>query len=140
MRESHLKGDQAELIVAAEAMKRGYTVCFPFGHDARYDLVIEKNGKFKRIQVKTALSDEDVLIVSAHSTGRTQGRHTVKKYTSEEIDAIVAYDRRTQECYYIAKSFLKEGKTAFQLRFSSPKNGQKKRIRWAKNYLDWEKA
>lgn len=135
MQESHFKGDHAELLVASKAMEFGYIVNFPFGHDARYDLLLEKNGSFKRIQVKTTVSKEDIMVIRTCSVGRTNKKHTLKKYKQEEIEAIIVYDIRTKDYYYIHSLELGEGKAAFQLRFKAPRNGQQKKIRWAKDYL-----
>jgi hypothetical protein len=46
------KGSLAELIVAAKMIESGWLVLIPYGENARYDLVGEKDGKFIRVQVK----------------------------------------------------------------------------------------
>ena len=46
------KGDIAEAFVTFLLKQKGFTVLIPWGEDNRYDLVSEKNGVFKRIQVK----------------------------------------------------------------------------------------
>jgi hypothetical protein len=37
-------------------VRAGYLVSIPLGEDHRYDLVIEKDGIFKSVQVKTGLA------------------------------------------------------------------------------------
>jgi PD-(D/E)XK endonuclease len=46
------KGDLAELKVACDLRRRGYLVLIPFGEEAPYDIVIDRDGKLERIQVK----------------------------------------------------------------------------------------
>jgi hypothetical protein len=50
----HLSGQAAELYVAARLGQQGYNVLWPMMAQSRYDLVIEKDGEFTRLQVKKA--------------------------------------------------------------------------------------
>lgn len=43
-----------ELIVAHDAMRHGCNVSLPYGGQAKYDLLIERNGEVLKLQVKTA--------------------------------------------------------------------------------------
>jgi len=45
-------GERAQGIILAEVMKYGYTVLIPFGEGRRYDMVIEKDRQFFRLQCK----------------------------------------------------------------------------------------
>jgi len=55
------KGDIAEAFVTYLLKEKGFNVLVPWGEDNRYDLVTEKNGIFKRIQVKYATKDNGVI-------------------------------------------------------------------------------
>jgi hypothetical protein len=47
------KGDASEVILMGELLIRGYSVSVPFGHNNKYDLVVEgRSGKLYRVQVK----------------------------------------------------------------------------------------
>ncbi len=46
------KGDLAEMLVAADLVRRGYKVALPFGEDWDYDLIVERDGRLERVQVK----------------------------------------------------------------------------------------
>lgn len=53
-------GAESEAVIAAALIQAGYTVLIPNGYMHRYDLVIEDaNGKFWRIQCKTAWLSKD---------------------------------------------------------------------------------
>lgn len=53
---SKSKGNLGEIKVASEFIKYGCMVSFPFGDNARYDLVVDINGELKKVQVKYAAS------------------------------------------------------------------------------------
>ena len=70
MKQHHTKtkGDLGVLKAQAALCAKGYLVCFPLSEHAPFDLVIYKNGKFKRVQVKTrsigrsgSLSDSNIF-------------------------------------------------------------------------------
>ena len=52
--EDHITGLPEEMLVAHEAIDAGWTVSFPYGGQARYDLIIERGGVVLKVQVKTA--------------------------------------------------------------------------------------
>lgn len=54
MNKQHVSGAAAELFVAARLAKQGFNVLYPLVTQSRYDLVVEKDGVFSRIQVKKA--------------------------------------------------------------------------------------
>ena len=47
------QGDIGQSRAIYEFQLQGYTVCVPCGVNQKYDLVIEKDGLFKKVQVKT---------------------------------------------------------------------------------------
>lgn len=49
---SKSKGNLGEIKVASEFIKWGCTVSFPFGDNARYDLIVDDGDSLKRVQVK----------------------------------------------------------------------------------------
>jgi hypothetical protein len=53
-RDTKTPGAALCLELAAACMRRGAVVSEPYGDNAPYDLVVEKNGIFKRVQVKVS--------------------------------------------------------------------------------------
>jgi hypothetical protein len=47
------RGEWAELRFMAEAAQRGFSVSKPWGDSERYDVGIEHNGQYQRVQVKS---------------------------------------------------------------------------------------
>jgi hypothetical protein len=43
-------GQRTEAVILAELVKRGYRVLLPFGINYRYDLVLDLDGRFLRVQ------------------------------------------------------------------------------------------
>ena len=69
------KGDLAEMMVAADILRRGHKIAFPFGEDWDYDLIVCRHGALERVQVKHARSDGAVIAVrcSSHSLDQREG-------------------------------------------------------------------
>ena len=57
MASTKLKGDLAELKVAAHLLQLGYRIAIPYGEDWDYDLILIRGDAFERVQVKHATSD-----------------------------------------------------------------------------------
>src|SRR5438477_4017640 len=64
-----LKGDITTAKVMASLLTLGKTVLLPWGENHRYDLVIEENGVFKRVQCKTARVINGCVMFNSSSTG-----------------------------------------------------------------------
>ena len=60
---SKMKGQLSEARTLYEFQKYGVPVCVPWGDNERYDLIAEFDGKFNRIQVKTANEEVNGSIV-----------------------------------------------------------------------------
>jgi hypothetical protein len=131
------KGDLAELKVAADLLARGCSISIPFGEDSDYDLIADFAGVLHRVQVKSTVSDGEVVLVRCSSHSLTNGKvRQVKRYTAAMIDWIAVYDRTTDRCYYCPASELGVGMRLLTLRLTPARNGQTLGIRNAVEYLD----
>lgn len=129
------KGDLAEIRVAADLMRRGYKVAFPYGEDWDFDLIVCRDVRLERVQVKYACSDGHVVEVRCRSHSLTGGKvRVVKRYTSQTIDWLAVFDARTQRCFYVPASELADGRAILTLRLSPARNGQRARVRLASRY------
>ncbi len=129
------KGDLAELAVAADLVRQGLRVLFPFGEDAPYDLVVDRDGVFERVQVKYTTARDGVLELRCRTQSLTGGRvRQVTRYTSEHIDWLAAYDPDDGGCYYVPAGELGTGMAVLALRLVTPRNGQRMGIRMAADY------
>ena len=130
------KGDLAEVMVAADLLRRGYKIAFPYGEDWDYDLIVCRAGKLERVQVKYTQSKHHVITVECRSHSLTNGRvRSTKHYTAGTVDWIAAYDASSGRCYYVPASELGHGRSELSLRLAPTRNGQSRRVRWASHYL-----
>lgn len=96
-------GDYAELKFTVRAFEQGYAVLRPFS--ARpYDFVLEKNGNFLRVQVKSTS-------LALQKSGRfpvtiRYGSSPKRKYTREHCDAIAIYIKALDMFYLIPIDFI----------------------------------
>lgn len=98
------RGEWVELLFMTRAAKRGYVVSKPWGDSARYDVGIEQDGRFKRVQVKgTDCREGDSY--SCHLAGSK-----LKAYTAKQIDYFAIYLLR-EDIWYIfpAKRLMGQG-------------------------------
>lgn len=80
-------GDITELKCQTYLIEQGWNVLVPIGNHQKYDLVIEKNGKFYKIQVKHAKSvGETGFVVRTKYDVRDNGRMKKMTYSAEDVD------------------------------------------------------
>ena len=114
----------------------GFQCSTPFGDDCKYDLVVDLNGKFVRIQCKhsrwskdTAIKNVAFEISTCCQTTNTK-KTTRHKYTDEQIDYFYTW--------FNGKGYLVSIKeavgTSFRWRYEYPDKNQKQGIHIASNY------
>lgn len=129
------KGDLAELKVAADLVERGYRIAIPFGEDVDFDLILIRDERLERVQVKYTESDGMIVTVRCRSSSLTNGKvRQVKRYTAATIDWIAVYDLTSDHCYYVPASELGSGRDQITLRLTAPRNSQRIGIRYAEDY------
>ena len=123
------KGDIAEAFVAFLLKQNGFNVLIPWGEDNRYDIVSEKNGVFKRIQVKYITPRNGVLDL----VFRSSNNYNIIHYSRNDIDIIAVYDPDSNKVYFIPFSSFRNKKCC-KLRLLPTKNKQKKYVIEANKY------
>jgi len=126
------KGDIAELKVMLYLEQKGFTVLTPFGDKARYDVVYERDGIFKRVQVKYVTMKDGIIEVYTESTNEKDGKRICKYYTSKEIDEFWIYCPQTDKLYSIPILDV-ERQRSLRLRVDKPKK-EVNTIRYADDY------
>jgi PD-(D/E)XK endonuclease len=133
------KGDLAELKVATDLVERGYRVAIPFGEDNDFDVILIREERLERVQVKYTESSGNFVDVRCTSLSLTNGKvKRRKKYTAATIDWIAVWDRTTDRCYYVPSHELGEGRSGIRLRIAPTQNGQRIGIRYASDYEEPE--
>ena len=127
------KGDVTEAYVAARLLELGYTVLRPVGDNARYDLVIERDRCFSRVQCKTARwadPDHTSLVFSACSTNWYL--RDGKRGYHGEADWFGVYFPPLRAVYLVPVGDC--GHTEVRLRLSPARNNQIDRVKLAEAY------
>ena len=93
----------AELIVATQAIRNGFNAYFPFSGASKCDLILEREGKLKRIQTKKLWKNKRGNKV-CQAVSQSYNRRTRKAYLpygQNEIDFLVAVEIETNDCWII---------------------------------------
>lgn len=122
-------GERSEGMVLAALLRAGNVVLQPFGDNQRYDLVVDEDGKFIRIQCKTARLVGGVLRFAACSSAT---RGLKKRDYRGQIEFFGVYSPDLDKTYLVPVSDV--GTTEVTLRLGSAKNNQNKGVRYAETY------
>ena len=125
-------GDVAEAVVIATLIKCGFSVSIPFGENHRYDAIIDKGGVLSRVQIKSGRLRRGVIDYSASSSHSYRGGPWSRSYHGA-VDYFGVYCKDTDEVYMIPCADAPA--TRGSLRIDPTKQGQSKKVRWARPYL-----
>ncbi len=123
-------GNIAEAQVLAALVKRGETVLLPYGDNERYDMVIDDDGNFLRVQCKNGRYKDGCITFSTCSSQVHMGNGRYDYRGEAEFFGV--YCRHTDKAYLVPVDEVGTG--ASRLRVEPTKNGQKKRVRMASDY------
>jgi PD-(D/E)XK endonuclease len=84
IKNSKLRGEWAELRFMARAAEHGLMASKPWGDSAPYDVLVERHGRVRRVQIKCTCKQRLQSYVCSVSNRRGP-------YTSDQIDFIAAY-------------------------------------------------
>ncbi len=117
----------------ARLVKLGYTVWTPFGDNARRaDILIEKESAIKRVQCKTGRLDNGAVGFRTVSVHKSKSGFYHRSYAGE-VDYFAVYCPENEQVYLVPIGSVPTGQ-AF-LRVSESANNQKKRVRWARDFV-----
>lgn len=124
-------GDATVGSILAAFLHAGLAVLIPFGDNERYDLVVEENKRFYKIQCKTLRdTKKGAMAFSTCSSYAHRGRG--RKNYKGEIDYFAAYSKALNKVYLVSVNDV--GNTECTLRVFPTDNNQKENIRWAADY------
>ena len=121
------KGDLGVLKAQLDMYEQGFTILNPVTEHAPFDLVIYKEKKFKRVQVKYKSVDKTGSItVHFRSCWADKNGTHMQQVDKNEIDLYCVYCPDTDECYYLNP---KDFKRSVTLRVEAPRNNQLRNVK-----------
>jgi hypothetical protein len=124
-------GVRSEVSLVNAFVQLGYAVFLPVGHNHRCDLVLETDGGLLRVQCKTGRLRRGTIQFNTVST--RSNRHAVRRRGyGDDVDAFAIWCPRNGKAYMVPVADLATGMAT--LRVESPRNGQKRGVRWAADY------
>lgn len=123
-------GDTAVALVLSRLLRKGYAILIPFGDSQRYDLVLDKDNQFFRIQCKNGRVRNGCVKFNSSSTEWYKGHRRINY--KGRVDFFGVYCPELDKTYLVPVDDV--GETQGVLRIEKPKNNQGKYIRWSKQY------
>lgn len=127
-RPTHIKGLIGELEFSSHLIRNGWNVFTPLNQNSRIDMIIEKEGRLMKIQVKYCAPSGGCIKVNLEHRIRA-----TKHFSSKDIDGIGVYEPTKQKFYLIPfdKILPRQG---IWLRIDDSRNKQKAGINWAQDF------
>jgi hypothetical protein len=131
------KGNLSEMKIAAKLMEYGYTVCFPYGENTRFDLIFECNSKLYKVQVKTGRYDEqtETITISCRSNKCYINLESTENRSQDyknDVDYIGTYCPQLDKCYMIPINVC--GKAQLNLRVGNSQKTNQHGTNYASHY------
>ena len=133
------KGTLGEIAVSKELARLGYGIFVGFGSHSKVDLIVlDEEYRPCKIQIKTTESKNG--IVEVYSVKNCLNPKYNSVYSVKQIDIFAIYVYNEDIVFYVsAGEILRNGKCS-KFRLIESKNGQKKNVRYVRDYLDFRKA
>lgn len=127
-------GDRSMLAIMAVLREEGVAMYVPFGENTRTDLIIEDGDRLARVQCKTGrLRGGAVRFSTCSCYGHHRNPERARRDYQGQVDAFAVYCPETGGVYVVPIEDLPVRVLA-ALRIDPPRNGQRKRIRFAADY------
>lgn len=125
------RGEWVELQFMARAAAHGLTVSRPWGDSARYDFVVERRGRFSRVQVKSTTFSQRGAYLCNTISRPPQRRGQGTPYSASEVDFFAFYILPEDLWYIVPTAELRRAKYAVYL------NPQSRENRWFRFLEAW---
>ena len=99
------KGYLGQLIVEKAFIKNGYNLYRPILENGKVDLIVEKNNKYWKLQIKTTQSRDGKKNIHVRKVSHNMGQYKIKRYTSDDIDWFIGVDLETEDVYILPVAF-----------------------------------
>jgi len=132
--EPQRRGEATEAIVRTAFVVRGLTVLDPVGDNEPYDLVVDGEDGFSRIQVKTAYEGaNDGSIRFETRTTRVKASGYERGRYDGRIELFAVFSPETEDIYLIP--IADTPKDTMTIRYQAAENGNRQHVNWHADYL-----
>lgn len=128
---SKQKGNIGFTATVLELQKNEFNVFSEIGDYSRVDIIAEKNGITKKIQVKYDTGDSGSITLNLVKSGPNGYRYT---YNKNDVDWFAIYSPKTDKVYWLSVKDVENTKKTFTLRLIPSKNKQKSGIHDASDF------
>lgn len=126
-------GDRTTLAIMLALHDSGYQVAMPFGENTRYDLIVDDGDRLLRVQCKTGrMRLGAVEFATASSYAHHPNEKPTQRHYRGQVDHFAVHCRETGGVYLVPIGELPLDRA--YLRVAAPRNGQRRRIRFARDY------
>ena len=133
MRDTSHIGEISRTHIIAALTRQRKCLLAPLGDYLRYDLVIDDEGTFLRVQCKTGrLINGTVVFNTCSIDSRSKLGRCIRRSYRGEIELFGVYCPDNGKCYLVSVGHAPQ--FVCFLRVAPPRNGQKTRIHWAEDY------
>lgn len=126
------KGELTEQKVITRLMELGYKISKPIGDNLPYDIILDKNKQLIRCQIKTGKRKNGIIRFNSCKC-RINTKGSYRTYYVNLMDYFIIYCYENNNFYMIKNPNRKVKDMSLMDRIS--KSGQKKNIKFAKNFL-----
>ena len=109
------KGCMGQLIVELAFLERGYNLYTPVLENGKVDLIVEKDGKYRKIQIKTVQKEGNRKLIPVRKISHNMGEYKIKRYTKEDIDYFIGVDSDTKDIYILPIEFSSKYATSISI-------------------------
>ena len=125
------RGEWAETLFMSRAIALGFQVARPWGDTARYDLILERDGRFYRVQVKSTQAFHQFSYRCMNSAADCR-----KPYSPRQIDILALYIIPLDLWYIIPARALAPARDILVYPQNRNSRGRYERFREAWHFLE----
>lgn len=127
------KGDIGVGYAIATMTEQLWNVSLPITEHAPYDLIAERGGVCKRVQVRYCTPENGKMSIKLRSCWNDRHGTHIRKRQKGDFDTICAYNPENKKCYFLNDDEF-DNQNNLNLRIEKPKNNQTKKILMAENF------
>lgn len=100
------KGYLGSLIFEKKLIENEWNVFKPVLENGKVDMIIEKDNKYLKIQIKTVQNTPYNKTIPVRKISHNMGEYKIKRYTKEDIDYFIGVDIETEDVYILPIDFF----------------------------------